>query len=450
MDDDLRLSLVKEGGDETSSQCELGTLDEGGSTENGVNPTPPTNRVSSSRGGLHGSLVSKRFSMRSSLHSSHTTQLSKGSSAGESSAAMPHMSRSSLLGMLGASKTWLDHYANSSSNDNDESTRGSTASFRISFMEGAGDGMPSRWRAREQEREKTEKQKQEEERRLQQKALDNEVNGVGCNSTTLPMKEKSKEEKLQDLISEREEEIATLEKRTLAVDQEASSLREAISILEIDHQQEHGEFERERRKLLAEIGQVESDNEKMDHMLVETGVSLDEEKIIIEILANELKGAREQLAHLQNERDLQRSERRRKERPRRMSGWMRNSVSSVSSLFGLETGEAGEQDDQQEQEQEQQRPQKSQPAQGQGQGKVARYQVPSDAMQQYQTLVNSSDDDTSADNLDQEIDRSGSGSGDNQGLDRRRSYASVGTCMSSLTLDSCELVDILEQLELDT
>jgi len=441
MDDDVRLSLVKEGGDETSSQYELGTLDEGGGTENRVNPTPPTNRFSSSREGLHGSFVSKRFSMRSSLHSSQTTQLSKGSSAGESHeshASMPHMSRSSILSMLGASKTWLDHYANGSSNENDESTGGSTTSFRISFMEGAGDGMPSRWRAREQEREKTEKQKEEEKKRLQKKALGDEMDGVGMNSTTLPKKEKSKEEKLKDLITEREEEIATLEKRTFTVDQEASSLREGISTLEIDHQQEQGEFERERRELLAEIGQVESDNENMDYMLVETGVSLDEEKIIIEILADELKGAREQLARLQYERDVQRSERRRKERSRRVSGWMRN---SVSSLFGLETGEEGKQDEQQ--------PQKSQSAQGQSQGKVARYQVPSDAMQHYQTLVNSSDDDTSAENLDQERDQSGSGSGDNQGLDRRRSYASEGTCMSSLTLDSCDLVDILEQLELD-
>eukprot|EP00571_Detonula_confervacea_P004971 CAMPEP_0172323554 /NCGR_PEP_ID=MMETSP1058-20130122/49031_1 /TAXON_ID=83371 /ORGANISM="Detonula confervacea, Strain CCMP 353" /LENGTH=386 /DNA_ID=CAMNT_0013039587 /DNA_START=90 /DNA_END=1250 /DNA_ORIENTATION=- len=386
--------------------------------------------------------------MRSSLHNS---QLSKGSNISEAT-GMPHMSRSSLLGMLGASKNWLDHHANSSSKnliENDESARGSNTSFRLSFMEGAGDGMPSRWRAREQEQAESAKQKEEEEKRLQEMAINDEKNGVNVSSTSSKTKEMSKEEKLQDLISKREGEISSLEKGTLSVEQETSSIRDEIFILQKDQQQVQEDFDRERTKLLNEIDQVESDNGKLDYMLVETGVSREETKISIEILANELKEAREQLALIQNERDRQKSERRRKERSNRWS-WMKSPTSSLPS----ET----EPERKQEQQQHRQKKKKTQSAQAQGQGQgqdeVARYQVPSDVMQQYQTLVDGSDDDdddASGDNLSNDkIDTSGSGNSDPQRLDRRQSYASVGTCMSALTLDSCDLVDILEQLELDT
>lgn len=429
-DEGLRMSMVKEGEEEISisSNSMLGTLDETESTEHAEpKPTPSMSRKNSS-GGLHGSFVSKRFSMRnSSLHGSQTTQFSKGSATSEST-AMPHMSRQSLIGMLGASKNWLDSYANSTSNETDPISRDS--SVRISFVDGAGgDEMPSRWRAREKEREKTAKQKEGEERRSQQKVIDKKNGAVDGNGSTssLPKKERSKEETLQHLISKREGEISSLERRTVSVEQQTSSLRDEVSMLQVDQQQEQSEFERERKKLLEEIDEVEYDNERLDHMLVETAVSVEEKKIIIVILANELKGARDQLAHIQNERDRQRSARRRKKRSRQWGGGLRN---SVSSLLGLDAQE-----------------QKSESVQDQ-QGK-ARYQVPPDALQQYRTLVNSSDDDTSGDNLDE------SGRGDDDGnsepgMDRRRSHASVGTCMSSLTMDSRDLVDILEQLELDT
>lgn len=111
------------------------------------------------------------------------------------------------------------------------------------------------------------------------------------------------------------------------------------------------------------------------------------------------------MALIQNERDIQKSERRRKDRSRRWS-WIRSSSSGA------------------EPEQQNQQQQKKRAQSAQDQGKVSRYQVPlDDAMQQYQTLVDdSNDDDASGDNLSNDnIDASGSRSSDPHHLDRRQS-----------------------------
>eukprot|EP00584_Thalassiosira_punctigera_P018608 CAMPEP_0172559344 /NCGR_PEP_ID=MMETSP1067-20121228/83569_1 /TAXON_ID=265564 ORGANISM="Thalassiosira punctigera, Strain Tpunct2005C2" /NCGR_SAMPLE_ID=MMETSP1067 /ASSEMBLY_ACC=CAM_ASM_000444 /LENGTH=117 /DNA_ID=CAMNT_0013348911 /DNA_START=27 /DNA_END=377 /DNA_ORIENTATION=+ len=115
-------------------------------------------------------------------------------------------------------------------------------------------------------------------------------------------------EKLQDLISRREGDISLLEERASSIAKQTSPLGEEIAILRKEQQQSQDAYERERTKLLDELERVQYDNERLDHMLVETGVISDEKKIAMEILAKELKGAREELAYEQNERDRRRAE----------------------------------------------------------------------------------------------------------------------------------------------
>jgi len=318
--DCLRLSLVEEGEDDL--------LDENENAD-GKLPTPESTmkRINSSQGALQANLVSKRFSKGS-----------VGSDQSSTTTAMPHISRSSLLGMLGTSKTWLDHYAGSSStklnneNNNNKSEEKSpselTPDFRLSFVDGAEDGMPSRWRAREQERIKSEKQKETEERRWSERRNgnggkrrkedgDNDDNDEMTNSTSAP----TIEEKLQSLISRREGDISTLEGQTSSVNEQTSSLRDEIELLREKQQRSQSDFEEERTKLLAELNRVQSDNDKLDYMLVETGVISDEKKIGMEILANELKVAREELAYEQTQRDKRRAAAKRMERKERARIW---------------------------------------------------------------------------------------------------------------------------------
>lgn len=431
--DGLRLSLVEEGEDDL--------LDENENTDEKL-PTPKSTmkRINSSQGALQASLVSKRFSKGS-----------VGSDQSSTTTAMPHMSRSSLLGMLGASKGWLDHYAgpisssstslyNENNNNNEEkSPSESSPDFRLSFVDGAGDGMPSRWRAREQEREKSEKQKETEERRSSERRNgnrgkrreedgDNEENDEMTNSTSAP----TIKEKLQCLISRREGGISTLEGRTSSVNEQTSSLRDEIELLREKQQRSQSDLEEERTKLLAELDRVQSDNEKLNYMLVETGVISDEKKIGMEILANELKVAREKLAYEQTQRDRRRAEAKRMERKERARIWS-------WMTGGKESKPDQKQEQQQQQQQQPQQRKKNSQSTAQGQDGVARYQVPSDALREYRTLTSGgSETESSGDPSPREQD--------DRRLDRRQSYASV---MSSLTLDSNDLVDILEQLELD-
>ena len=161
--------------------------------------------------------------------------------------------------------------------------------------------MPSRWRAREKAQARKSKQEEEEEKRKQEQALQDK-------------REESNEVELERVILQREEEISALEKRTISVANETSSLRDTISILEDDKKRSHDEYEKERAKLLNELSRVDADNERLDHMLIETNVGLDEQKMSVELLASELKDARITLAKIQNERDQQ----------KRKQKWKRN------------------------------------------------------------------------------------------------------------------------------
>ena len=348
--------------------------------------------------------VSGRASMRSSLHGS---QLSKNTDISEAT-GVPQMSRGSLLGMFTTSQRWLDDHnddggqpnnnerfsrpsmrrmISNSSKNSDSDNENPRTSFRFSFMMGGdGDAMPSRWKAREKERAKTEKQKEEEEKRRREKELQEK-------------KGESNKGKLSKLISLREGEISVLEKRTVAVVEETSTLRDEISLLETNEQNSRNEYEQERQKILTELKQVESDNERLDYMLIETGVILDEKKMNVDLLAAELKEAREDLRHVQNERDQQ----------RRKLKWKRN------RQLAADRPKPGEED-----EDARYLPGGLIPSSQQQRGKLTRYTAPMD------DVLDSDDDD---------LDNS-----------QRSAGKSI---MSALTTDDFgDMIDILDQLEI--
>jgi hypothetical protein len=151
-------------------------------------------------------------------------------------------------------------------------------------------------------------------------------------------------------------------------------MRDEVSILRKDLEHVQGKFQQEKTQLLIEIDKVELDNGKLGHVCLCEGILLEERKVLIEILANELKGAREELAHIQNESDRQKSE----EKTRRWNKWKKR-LSDASA---------------------------------------------------------------SGDNV-----ASASGDSDRQSFQRRRS-SQMSSVMSSLTIDSMNHVDILEQVGL--
>ena len=114
-----------------------------------------------------------------------------------------------------------------------------------------------------------------------------------------------------------------------------------------------------------------------------------------------------------------------------------------------------EQQQQQQQQQQRQQQQQQQGAASANGGTTTRYQVPTNALHAYRTLVggDNADDSTvaSGDYLESSGDSGedpyGS-SGNGRQLRRKSRQNSISTCMSALTLDSCELVDILENLEI--
>lgn len=209
-------------------------------------------------------------------------------------------------------------------------------------------------------------------------------------------REESNEAKLEKIISQREEEISALEKRTMSVVNETSSLRDTISILEDDEKRSHDEYEKGRTKLLNELSQVDADNERLDYMLIETSVGLDEQKMSVELLASELKEARITLAKIQNERDQQ----------KRKQKWKRNRrLAALQQSVDVEEGNKEEEVSPNDTSQSQVK--KDQ------QGKLTRY-------------------DPCLDGQDDQLD-----------LDR-----SNRSDLSGLTMDSGDMIDILEQIEL--
>ncbi|KAL3809595.1 hypothetical protein ACHAXA_005811 [Cyclostephanos tholiformis] len=198
---------------------------------------------------------------------------------------MPGHSRTSFLRTLNwLSKVTIDQ---SIHQNEGESSRSSEANIRLTFIDGADDGMPSRWRAREQ---RANKMKEEENRSKE--------------------KDNRKGEEAPELIFKREKEISVLEKRASSLELDTLSIRDEVSILRKDLERAESKFQQERTQLLRAIDRIELENEKLDHVCLSEGVLLEERKISIEILANELKGAREELVQIQNERDRRKADRR--------------------------------------------------------------------------------------------------------------------------------------------
>ena len=145
-----------------------------------------------------------------------------------------------------------------------------------------------------------------------------------------------------------------------------------------------------------ELSQVDADNERLDYMLIETSVGLDEQKMSVELLASELKEARITLSKIQNERDQQ----------KRKQKWKRNRrLAALQQSVDIEEGNKEEEISPKDTSQSQVK--KDQ------QGKLTRY-------------------DPCRDGQDDQLD-----------LDR-----SNRSDLSGLTMDSGDMIDILEQIEL--
>lgn len=435
-------------GDDDDKNIQLlsnSTIKRIGHSQNEINAS----LTSSSKHTVRSSTNTRRSSMRSSLHGSNISDAT----------GMPHLSRNSLLNMLGTSKAWLEQHdpAHNNNNNNEHSRHSSSSnekdstvedpsprpSFRFSFMmgDGGGDGMPSRWRAREKEREKSVKQKEEEEKRQQEKAIKDK-------------RGESNEVKLQSLISKREIEISKLEKRTELVVQQTSTLRDEVHTLENAQRTSLNEYEHQRSQLINELHQVESDNERLNHMLVETGVSLETNKMCVDILASELKEARDELAYIQKERDRIRKKKKFLIMNRKLNPGSNEQQHAQTQIPQKKKKKKPQQRHHKEEEGEQKpgespqqgsHHQKRRSSLGSSQGKLTRYQnVPEDVI----PCSSKDDDDTisscSKEDLDDDVED------DEEGIDNSRSRSSSCiSAMSALTLDSCEMVDILEQLNLE-
>jgi hypothetical protein len=174
--------------------------------------------------------------------------------------------------------------------DQSEISMSSDVNYHLTFNDGACDGMPSRWKAREQERANKIKQNEDEE---------NQSKG------SVTQNKKSNDEKAPELILKKEREISVLEKRASSLEQDTRSMREEVSTLLKDLKRGQNEFQQGRTQLLSKIDQIELGNENLNHVCLSERILSEERKISIEILANELNGAREELIHIQNERDRQ-------------------------------------------------------------------------------------------------------------------------------------------------
>ena len=300
-----------------------------------------------------------------------------------------------------------------------EKEDGWASCFRLSFVDGASDGMPTRWRARNLERAKRAKQDREHEKYQGREDNQNQTGGGGG------------EKKIQNLIYERKSEILAMETSAISLDQAISSLRLQKSVLQKEQQHAIHEFKREHLDLRKRINKVEHDNSNLDRMIIETEVSLDEKSISTKILADELKRVRKDLIAAQNERDRLKLVGRRKESSRR-----KNHASAIDS--GMDSEQTREVDHNRKQTQ-----------------KTLLYEdldidvqqlhVSPDIRQKCLTLAISSDDDTGEDN--NVHTEEGIESGYSQDLQPSPSHNSAATCISSLTLDPCIFVDILDQLE---
>jgi len=213
---------------------------------------------------------------------------------------------------------------NNNNGPDDESDGISAASslFRLTF--GGADGMPSRWRNREMEREKTEKMEihtSKSNNLVSGTAGDNDGDAAAGSTKVVAaaaaVTENTKEKQLitlKQLVNDRESEISFLEKEMMTVAKEKSSLENEISMMTSTMEQSKAEIENEREKLMGVIDVCQVDNRRLEKELMETTVSLDVNKMNVELLGNELREARNAFIEIQKKKDQKRKDQKRKER----------------------------------------------------------------------------------------------------------------------------------------
>lgn len=220
--------------------------------------------------------------------------------------------------------------SSSHTNPDDESDVVSAASpspsvFRLTF--GSGDGMPTRWRNREMEREKTEQLASSKKSESNNNNLvngtagddDNDDDGAaGSNKgAAAAATENTKQQQLttlKQLVTDRESEISSLEKEMMTIAKEKSSLENEISIMTNTMEQSRVETKREKDKLVGVIDVCQLDNRRLEKELIETNISVNVNRMNVELLGDELREARNMFIDIQKRK---RKEREKYERRRR-------------------------------------------------------------------------------------------------------------------------------------
>ena len=239
------------------------------------------------------------------------------------SSSSNNTSRRGLLTQMGSQNSGLS--SGPSSHDESDVVSGSSI-FRITF--GGADGMPSRWRAREELAQKNSSSslmKDEVKDDSKDECLSNSVAGDDMDDDFVGDKdddavtENTKEQQLitlKQLVNDRESEISFLEKEMMTVEKEKSSLEDEVSMMTRNMEQSKTESTNEREKLVGAIDLCQLDNSRLEKELIETHVSLGVNKMNIELLGSELREARNMFIKIQmrKEREKYEYERRRRKR----------------------------------------------------------------------------------------------------------------------------------------
>jgi len=240
------------------------------------------------------------------------------------SSSSNNTSRRGLLTQMGSQNSGLS--SGPSSHDESDVVSGSSI-FRITF--GGADGMPSRWRAREELAQKNSSNslmKDEVKDDIKDECLSNSIAGDDMDDDFVGDKddgavtENTKEQQLitlKQLVNDRESEISFLEKEMMTVEKEKSTLEDEVSMMTRNMEQSKTESTNEREKLVGAIDLCQLDNSRLEKELMETHVSLGVNKMNIELLGNELREARNMFIKIQMRKEREKYEYERRRRQRR-------------------------------------------------------------------------------------------------------------------------------------
>ncbi|KAL7470331.1 hypothetical protein ACHAXS_010563 [Conticribra weissflogii] len=394
-----------------------------------------------------------------------------------------------------------------------------------SILDGMGSGMPSRWKARELERERSQRLLGTSSTTSTAMSSSFSISsGVDSNSNSTQqfnhepspsssssLLQSPKDHRLsqlqllEHLISLREQEIQSLEQTATVTETKNSELKNEISRLEQEHVWFQSLANDERQKLIRDIARIQSNNEKLDILLLETNVVLEEKMISVDLLGKELRDARKELYKVQQLKETMAVKRKKEERALYRKLSMDTDISAGSGGGGGDRGNCcgaegdaahpssvtkgsrrssnGERPDQPQTRQNQyellqkyyQEGEEVQTFQVKTDGKKKgppssfrrnnRYQVPANVQEEYNQYLmyqqqrqqqrqqqyqqqrhvgaNTRTSDGSA--SDGESDGEGGGR-----YVRRQSFQSVNTftsMVSALTLDSGDMVDLLDEME---